>query len=303
MASYQNTTTVTPVLQVKGLVKRFGDFAAVDGIDLAIPSGTCFGILGPNGAGKTTTFEILEGISRPTAGEVLYKGQSLGKQFRYEAGILFQETALQEFLTVREALTMFQRLYPNSVPLDHLVEQCALSTFLDRNTADLSGGQRQRVLLAIALINDPDILFLDEPTTGLDPQARRNLWQLVDNVRRAGKTILLCTHYMDEAYELCDQIVIMDKGKIIASGTPDTLLSMHFNDVVLQLPEQDIPAEAQLGSMDCKHSDGVLTIKSSDVNQTLAELLRQSVSLNNLRIRTRDLEDLFIELTGKELRV
>ena len=193
----------TALLQVKNLVKHYPSVKAVDGIDINLQGGVCFGLLGPNGAGKTTTVEILEGITEATSGEILYKGKPVGDQFRKEAGIMFQSTALQDFITVRETLQMFASLYPRQSDLDELILRCNLTEYLDQDNRQLSGGQRQRLLLAIALVNDPDIIFLDEPTTGLDPQARRNFWDLIDDIKAQGKTIILTTHYMDEAYSLC----------------------------------------------------------------------------------------------------
>ncbi|MCC9004240.1 MAG: ABC transporter ATP-binding protein, partial [Candidatus Competibacter sp.] len=232
---------MTALLEAQHLVKHFRGVKAVDGLDLSIPIGCCFGLLGPNGAGKTTTVEILEGIQDPTSGTIRYRGEPLGPRFRQDIGIMFQSTALQDFITGRENLRMFGSFYRRTLPLATLITDCALGEFLDRDTRKLSGGQRQRLLLAIALINDPELLFLDEPTTGLDPQARRNFWELVHRIKARGKTLLLTTHYMEEAYHLCDQIAIMDHGRIIAQGTPRELLAAHFDDVVLQLPRADFP--------------------------------------------------------------
>ncbi|MFT5226815.1 MAG: ABC-2 type transport system ATP-binding protein [Polaribacter sp.] len=290
------------ILQVSNLVKRFGDLTAVNNVSFDIHAGSCVGLLGPNGAGKTTTIELMEGIKTPTEGSIRYNGEPLGQQFRNEAGIMFQNTALQEFVTVREMLVQFSRFYPKTANIDELVEQYALGEFLHQDTRKLSGGQKQRLLLAIALINQPKILFLDEPTTGLDPQSRRNLWEQVRRVKANGATILLTTHYMEEAYELCDEIAIMDHGKIIAHDAPDVLLARHFNDVVVQLREQDIPpliGEATFGAIYRNDSAHIVT---SDVNKTIEQLLQLKIPLEHLRIRSRDLEDLFLELTGKELR-
>ncbi len=291
-----------PLLAVKDLVKHFRGVQAVNGINFSIGHGICFGLLGPNGAGKTTTVEMMEGIKTPTHGQILYKGSALGKRFRDEAGIMFQSTALQDFITVRETLAMFQQFYPRTTPLDELIECCSLWDFLDRDTRRLSGGQRQRLLLAIALVNDPEILFLDEPTTGLDPQARRNFWHLLQTIKNRGKTIVLTTHYMEEAYVLCNEIAIMDHGSIIAQGTPKALLEAHFNDVVLQLPREDFPTPPKELSLTVLETQDALEIPTSDVNATVQQLLSMGVSLAQLRIRSRNLEDLFLELTGRELR-
>ncbi|HEY9051459.1 MAG TPA: ABC transporter ATP-binding protein [Gammaproteobacteria bacterium] len=291
------------LLEVRDLVKHFAGVKAVNGVSFSITRGCCFGLLGPNGAGKTTTVEILEGISRPDQGEIFYKGKPLGKDFRDEAGIMFQSTALQEFITVAETLELFRRLYPKQRNLDEIIEICFLDEFLNRDTRKLSGGQRQRLLLAIALINDPEILFLDEPTTGLDPQARHRFWHLIDNIKQQGKTIILTTHYMEEAYSLCDEIAIMDHGKIIAQGTPRALLAMHFNDVILQLPgNAAIEQVLEQLNLDVLHTKGVAEFRTGNVTMTLEKLLEQGVSLQGLQIREPTLEDLFLELTGKELR-
>ena len=293
----------TPILEVRDLKKHYPTVKAVNGIDFAVPQGICFGLLGPNGAGKTTTIEMLEGITKPTSGAIFYKGEPQGARFRQEAGIQFQSTALQEFLTVRENLKYFRSLYPKSLPLDDLVEVCRLQDYLDRDANKLSGGQRQRMLLAIALVNDPDVVFLDEPTTGLDPQARLNFWELVNSIKARRKTVLLTTHYMEEAYNLCDEIAIMDHGKIIAHGSPDALLAKHFQDVIIELPESDFPITAH--AIPHRRLDKVtpsIEIVTADVNATLQQLMQCGASLARLQVRPRTLEDLFFSLTGKELR-
>ena len=290
------------LIEALDLVKHYGDVKAVDGVSLSIGAGLCFALLGPNGAGKTTTVEMLEGIQAPTRGRILYRGRVLGRQFRDDSGIMFQSTALQEFITVRETLRLFANLYPRTLPMDDLIDCCNLHGFLDRDTRRLSGGQRQRLLLAIALVNDPAVVFLDEPTTGLDPQARRNFWELVHDIKGQGKTIILTTHYMDEAYELSDQIAIMDHGKVIARGTSQELLAEHFDDVILQIPEEDLPTdELELGVPTVVHR-GSVEFYTQDVNVTIQRLLAQGVSLHHLQVRPRTLEDLFIELTGQDLR-
>lgn len=294
---------MTALLAATDLIKHYRGVKAVDGVNLAIEQGVCFGLLGPNGAGKTTTVEMLEGINEPTSGEVRYRGEPLGGRFRDEAGIMFQTTALQDYITVRETLEMFRRMYPRTAPLPELIKSCSLQEFLDRDTRKLSGGQRQRLLLAIALVNDPQVVFLDEPTTGLDPQARRNFWALVHAIKAAGKTVILTTHYMEEAYELCDEIIIMDHGKIIAQGTPNELLAEHFNDVVLQLPKEDFPSGYGQLSVTVLDGSDAVEILTGDVNEVIHQLVAMEVPLNRLQIRQRNLEDLFLELTGKELRV
>ncbi len=293
---------MSALLETRNLIKHFRGVNAVNGIDLAIPAGCCFGLLGPNGAGKTTTVEMLEGIQQPTAGHIRYRDEALGPRFRQEVGIMFQSTALQDFITGRENLRMFGNFYTRTLPLDELIEACALGEFLDRDTRKLSGGQRQRLLLAIALVNDPELIFLDEPTTGLDPQARRNFWELIHRIKARGKTILLTTHYMDEAYHLCDEIAIMDHGRIIAQGTPRELLEAHFDDVVLQLPAADFPDPPPSLAHTVVRGRNSVEILTRDVTAAIRELLARDISLARLQIRPRTLEDLFLELTGRELR-
>ena len=296
-----------PILQVEKLFKQFNGVKAVKGVSFEVSEGTCLGLLGPNGAGKTTTVEMMEGIKRPDSGAIKYRGDKLGKRFKNQAGIMFQSTALQDFITVQEALDMFSSFYPESADTQQIIKDCALTEFLHQDTAKLSGGQRQRLLLGIALVNNPDVLFLDEPTTGLDPQARHNFWQLIHKIKQQNKTIVLTTHYMEEAYELCDRIIIMDHGEIIAEGTPKALLAEHFNDIVIQLPKSSALASL-LGSTEDnagldvnQHQQGV-EICTSDINLTVQQLLAANVSLSGMQIRERNLDDLFLELTGKALR-
>jgi len=290
------------ILQVSSLVKRFGQLTAVNDVSFEIREGSCFGLLGPNGAGKTTTIEMMEGIKIPDGGTIRYQGKPLGLKFRNEAGIMFQTTALQEFITVREIMVQFSRFYPDTTSIDELADRYVLHDFLNQDTRKLSGGQKQRLLLAMALINQPKILFLDEPTTGLDPQSRRNLWRQVQAVREQGATVLLTTHYMEEAYELCDEIAIMDHGRIIAHDAPDALLAAHFDDVVVQIHAADIPRDIGEPEFRAIYRNDNAHIVTGDVNRTIEHLLRLNIPLNRLRIRARDLEDLFLELTGKELR-
>lgn len=288
------------VLEARALVKHYPRVRAVDGVSFEVEQGSCFGLLGPNGAGKSTTIEMLEGLLKPTSGQVLFRDAPLGAHYRERVGIQFQSTALQEHLTTRENLRFFAALYPRSRTLAELVELCRLEEFLDRDSSKLSGGQRQRLLLAIALVNDPEVLFLDEPTTGLDPQARRNFWDLVQGIKAQGKTIVLTTHYMEEAYLLCDAIVIVDHGKIIARGSPAALLAEHFDDSVLELP---LVEASKLGDgLPYKQKGDVVEIHTPDINGVIAHLLAAGASLAHLRIRQRTLEDLFLELTGRELR-
>lgn len=231
---------MTIALEARNLVKEYPGVLAVNDLSFSVPEGICFGLLGPNGAGKTTTVEIIEGVTRASAGDVYYYGEIAGDRFRQEVGIQFQNTALQDHITVLETLQMFRSLYSRQANLDDLIEQCSLGDLLDRDNRKLSGGQRQRLLLAVALVNRPRLVFLDEPTTGLDPQARRNFWELVKRIRADGATIVLTTHYMDEAQVLCDDIAIMDEGKIITHGAPKDLLHARFGDELLHLPHGEI---------------------------------------------------------------
>jgi ABC-2 type transport system ATP-binding protein len=289
------------LLEVRDLVKRYPKVVAVDGVSLSIPEGTCFGLLGPNGAGKTTTVEMMEGLTPPTSGAVLFRGRPLGRYDKQEVGIQFQSTTLQDFLTTRECLQLFASFYKRTLPLEEVVRMCSLEAFLEQDNRKLSGGQRQRLYLALALINDPMLMFLDEPTTGLDPQARQNFWGLIRSIKARGKTVLLTTHYMEEAYALCDRIAIMDRGRIIAEGTPEALLMEHFEGVWLELPRREFaPPEDFPWKV---HVTGqTLGIHTADVNATLRDLMERQVSLEGLRVKSPTLDDLFLELTGRDLR-
>ncbi len=301
-AQHPGAATDTALLRVDSLVKRYADNTAVDGLSFSVREGCCFGLLGPNGAGKTTTIEIMEGILAPTTGSVHYRGAPLGERFRAEAGILFQKTALQDFLTVRQTLEMFRGLYDHGLSVAEVIGLCSLEKLLTRDNKKLSGGQLQRLLLGVALVNDPAILFLDEPTTGLDPQARRRFWELVQSIKAQRKTIILTTHYMEEAQLLCDEIVIVDHGKIIAQGEPQALLRQHFKAVLLELPAEDwTPVGRELG-LAYFEAGGRVELTTNDLEGTLRTLMQSGVSLAHLRIRPPNLEDLFLELTGKDLR-
>ncbi len=293
---------MVPILEARSIVKIYPGVTAVDHVDLAIERGACFGLLGPNGAGKTTLIEIMEGIKQADSGTARYEGSPVGAKFRREAGIQFQATSLQEFLTVRETITLFRDLYPKTMAMSDLVRLLSLEEFLDRDTRKLSGGQRQRLLMALALVNDPVVLFLDEPTTGLDPQARRNFWDLIRMIKAEGKTIVLTTHYMEEAYELCDEIAIMDRGRFIARGTPEQLLREHFGNVILQFPNEDV--EGKLGGLPAPvvRRNNEIEIQTNDVDRTVKLLLERGVPLTRMKMRSWNLEDLFIALTGKDLR-
>ncbi len=289
-------------LEARELVKEYPGVLAVDGVSFAVPEGICFGLLGPNGAGKTTTVEIIEGVTPATSGEVYYYGEPAGSRFRQETGIQFQSTALQDYLTVRETIEMFRSLYDRRANIEDIIEQCSLGDLLDRDNRKLSGGQRQRLLLAVALVNRPRLVFLDEPTTGLDPQARRNFWDLVQDIRSRGSTIVLTTHYMDEAQVLCDDIAIMDAGKIITRGEPDALLREHYDGLMIELPIDDLVGDLH----DIQHTKyenlGLVEIVTTDVSSSLQALSPHVSNFNRIKIRQPNLEDLFLDLTGHSLR-
>jgi ABC-2 type transport system ATP-binding protein len=289
-------------LEARQLVKQYPGVLAVDEVSFQVEAATCFGLLGPNGAGKTTTVEIIEGVTPATSGEVYYFGEPAGRRFREEAGIQFQSTALQQFITVRETLEMFRSLYDRQADLDQVIDECSLRELLDRDNRKLSGGQLQRLLLGIALVNSPRVVFLDEPTTGLDPQARRNFWDLVSRIRAAGTTIILTTHYMEEAQFLCDEIAIMDAGKIISQGTPDALLKQHYKNVIIELPLAEFRDSLEGIEHRVYETQGIIEIETNDVNASLKALASQSSGLNGMNIRQPNLEDLFLDLTGHSLR-
>jgi ABC-2 type transport system ATP-binding protein len=301
--------TASAVLEARDLTREFTlpnkkTLRAVDGVSLALKPGVCFGLLGPNGAGKTTTIEILEGIQHPLSGEIVFQGKRVPAELSYreyaaEIGIQFQSTSLQERLTVEETLDLFSSFYERLLPRQELIQWCDLSELLERDVNHLSGGQRQRVLLALALLNDPALVFLDEPTTGLDPGARRGFWELIRQVQSRGKTVLLTTHYMDEAYELCDEIAIMDRGKIIAQGAPDALLSKHFQGGSIRLPSSvgDLRGKGIAGSVFALGDSW--EIQTERIEETLRGLLNSGVPMDGIQVRQKNLEDLFIELTGR----
>lgn len=289
------------VIRVENLTKSYKDVVAVDHINFSIKKGVCFGLLGPNGAGKTTTIEIMEGIIKATKGQVFYYDKPVDESMSQQIGIQFQHTALQDFLTVKETLNLFTSFYKHTVAHEELIELCDLSEFLDRDNRLLSGGQRQRLLLALALINDPEIVFLDEPTTGLDPQARRNFWQLIKNIKARNKTVVLTTHYMDEAQQLCDDVLIMDHGKVIERGTPRELLNKHFEEVFIYLPAEQVPTEL-CQQLNWQVQDQQVEITTTDVEATIALLLAKNVSLSGLHVKSPNLDDLFLKLTGHTIR-
>ncbi len=294
----------TPIMEVHELRKSYGKVEAVRGISFLIDRGTCFGLLGPNGAGKTTTIEMMEGILEPDSGTVRFQGKPIGHRFREKVGIQFQNTALPEFITVRETLELFRSFYPEPRSIDEITELCSLGDILSRDNRKLSGGQRQRMLLAIALVPRPEMLFLDEPTTGLDPQARRNFWNLIEGVKRENVTILLTTHYMDEAEALCDRVAIVDQGKILEIDAPERLLDRHFSGQLVRLPLQAGNGKTAevLSSLGARVVGEFWEIDSEALDATMKGLFEANLNMDGLSIHKPDLEDLFIKLTGSSLR-
>ena len=300
-----------PALRTVKLVKKYGELAAVDGLDLEVSRGECFGLLGPNGAGKTTTVEILEGLNQPSAGEVEVLGMRWDRDsaaLRQRLGISLQETHLPDKLTVEETLRLFRSFYAEGRPIAEVLAQVELQDKSGSWTQKLSGGQKQRLAVACALVSDPELLFLDEPTTCLDPQSRRQLWEVVLGFKARGRTVLLTTHYMDEAERLCDRVAIVDKGKVISQGTPAELIASLGGQQVVELATQ-APLQpeslAQLPSVRSarRNADGVsLTVEQLHV--ALPGILARVEPLGLTRLSTHHatLEDVFVHLTGRHLR-
>ncbi|MEO8437050.1 MAG: ABC transporter ATP-binding protein [Chloroflexota bacterium] len=301
------------VVRVRGLVKRYGDVKAVDGIDFDVASGEIFGLLGPNGAGKTTTVEILEGLRAPDGGEAIVLGVDVAKgsdSLKSRIGVSLQTAALYPKLTVVEVIDLFRSFYASSRPTDELIDLLGLGERRDARTKELSGGQRQRLAVALALVNDPELVFLDEPTTGLDPAARRALWDLIRDLKARGRSVLLTTHYMEEAEILCDRLAIMDHGHILEMGTVDQLISKRFNeravrfDRIDSIPDETLAGLAAVASV--KHDGDAVLLYSSDVATTVGALLAltesRGIEPQNLGIRRATLEDVFLDLTGRALR-
>jgi ABC-2 type transport system ATP-binding protein len=301
-------------LRCSGLVKRYADVTAVDGLDLEVRSGECFGLLGPNGAGKTTSIEIFEGLTRADAGEVEVLGQQWGKgedhKLRGRLGVQLQETKLAEKLTVEETLRVFRSFYTSGRGVDEAIHAVALEEKRDARVGKLSGGQQQRLAVACALVGDPELLFLDEPTTGLDPQARLQMWDVVERFKAGGGTILLTTHYMEEAARLCDRIAVMDHGRVIALGTPGELVaSLGAGQIVEFSADGEVdeaPLEGLAGVRKVARRDGLYSLTVDDVAAALpallAELKRQDARLDALTTHQATLEDVFVSLTGRMLR-
>ena len=304
----------TPALRCTGLVKQYEDVRAVDGLDLSVRRGECLGMLGPNGAGKTTSVEVFEGLLRADAGEVEVLGRRWGTrsdvELRERIGIQLQETQLADKLTVAETLRLFRSFYRKGRAVAEVIGLAGLEEKRDVRVFKLSGGQRQRLALACALVGDPELLFLDEPTTGLDPQARLRVWEAVELFRAAGGTVVLTTHYMEEAARLCDRVVIMDRGRIIAEGSPDELIESLDAEQIVELrldgaiDEDDL--RALPGVLRVTHRNGHLGLAVSGIGETLPALLQlieaRGETLEALTTRQPTLEDVFVRLTGKGLR-
>lgn len=290
------------LLEVKNLFKTYKNIKAVNGVSFTVDQGVCFGLLGPNGAGKTTTIEVIEDVIPPTSGEILYKGKPRTASFKDEIGIQFQTTSLLSFLTIRETLQTFQNLYRKTAAIDDLMALCRLNNFQNQYNDQISGGQRQRFLLALALINQPELLILDEPSIGLDPQARHNLWDLVRKIKKEGKTIFLTTHYMEEAQHLCDEIAIMDYGKIIARGTPKELIRQFSPEMTVVLPKECFDRSPDYLGLPYRNVAESIELKTEDVNSCLNQLLSQNIDLTDLTVRSPSLETVFLTLTGRNLR-
>ncbi|BBO87726.1 ABC transporter ATP-binding protein [Desulfosarcina ovata] len=291
-----------PLLEITDVRKQYKSLCAVDGVSLSIDPGTCFGLLGPNGAGKTTLIEIVEDIIRPTSGTVRYKGHPRGSNFRQEVGIMFQQTALFSYMTVFETLKTFARLYDHCDDIDRLIRLCYLNEVGQQLNDRISGGQKQRLLLALALLNRPDLIFLDEPSTGLDPQARRNMWDIITTIKAQGRTIVLTTHYMEEAEKLCDDVAIMDKGQIIARGEPQALIKTHCPQATVTVPTSEFPEGGDgIEGFIRQHGERIV-IRTQNVNGVVGQLLARGVDMRVVDVKTPNLEDVFLKLTGRSLR-
>ncbi len=300
-------------IEVKNLVKRFDKLIAVDGLSFSVRTGECLAILGPNGAGKTTTLEILEGLQVETEGDVTVLGMRWrvdAKRIRARIGVQLQETKFPERLTVLETAAMFRSFFKNGMTAEQAVALVRLEEKRDALVGGLSGGQKQRLALAVSLVGDPELVFLDEPTTGLDPQSRRALWDVVLNLKKRGRTLILTTHYMEEAEVLCDRVIVVDHGKIIAEGTPRSLISSLKGSQVIELhSEPDLAPETfhgLPGLEEVRRQDERLLLSVGALHEALPAVLERvkasGATLKNLSTREANLEDVFIHLTGRALR-
>jgi ABC-2 type transport system ATP-binding protein len=304
-----------PTLLLRGLKKAFGDVQAVNGLDLEVPRGECFGLLGPNGAGKTTTIEICEGLTTPDAGTVELLGlnwRTGAGELRQRIGIQLQETQFPDKLTVLETLRLFRSFFRRGIPVEQSIRTAQLEEKRTARVGTLSGGQKQRLAMACALLGDPELLFLDEPTTGLDPQARRHLWDLVESLKQEGRTIILTTHYMEEAERLCDRVAIMDHGRVIALGTPQQLIATVGGEDIVEFA---VSGQAALHAAALTAIPGVQSHRADDglhqlsvsqlhtaVPRIFAALREQGLHLSEFRTHSASLEDVFVRLTGRNLR-
>jgi len=305
-----------PAVSLYGLRKTYKDVVAVDGLDLEVHPGECFGLLGPNGAGKTTTIEICEGLNVPDAGEVRVLGETWqqdGHALRERLGISLQETQFSEKLTVAETLQLFRSFYRRPRPLEDVLAAVQLGEKRNGRVGQLSGGQKQRLALACALVADPELFFLDEPTTGLDPQSRRQLWELIEGVKRAGRTVVITTHYMEEAERLCDRVAIVDHGRIIALGAPRELIASLGAQHVIEFrvggeggPIADADLLALDGALSVRKQDGSWLLEAGHAHRTVPALLAflsaRGLPLEELGTHSASLEDVFVRLTGRHLR-
>jgi ABC-2 type transport system ATP-binding protein len=300
-------------IEVTNLRKVYGSLVAVNDISFTVNEGEVFGILGPNGAGKTTTIECIEGLREPDGGEIrvlgqLRRGEANGIKERI--GIQLQTTGLYPLLTVSELLKLFGTFFSKSLPVDELVRLVSLEDKRNTRSKDLSGGQLQRLSLALALVNDPELIFLDEPTTGLDPQSRRQIWNIVEDLQRKGKTIVLTTHYMEEAQTLCDRIAVMDGGKIIALDTPEQLINQNFETAAIEFDDRNGATIEMLSALpgvkEAKRDGGLVTLYSYSTPQTIEAMITAAregrIAFDDLRVRKATLEDVFLKLTGRRIR-
>jgi len=301
------------VLALTALTKRYGRLTAVDGISFEVHKGETFGILGPNGAGKTTTLEMIEGLRDPDGGQIELLGINAVRQRRrvqQKIGVQLQSQALWPELTVEETLRTFGDLFHRRVSVDTLIERFSLGDKRRSFVRDLSGGQKQRLTIATALVNEPEVVFLDEPTTGLDPQARHGFWDLIRDMAGEGKTVIVTTHYMEEAEALCDRVAIMDHGRIIALDTPRALVRSLASESTIEFAFPEGTDAADLGDLpgvrEMRHENGGVLLFTTDVSATLSALVRfadqKQRQISSLNVRTATLEDVFINLTGRRLR-
>lgn len=301
------------ILKVENLVKVYGDQRVVNEISFQVYKGEIFGLLGPNGAGKTTTMEMIEGLRKPDGGCAAINGYDIVKEknkVKQVIGVQLQSTSLFELLKVKEIMQVYASFYPSSLPIDSILADVSLTEKENSFVKQLSGGQKQRLAIALALVNDPAVIFLDEPTTGLDPQSRRALWDIILRLKKRGKTIFLSTHYMDEAQVLCDRIAIMDRGKIIALDTPNGLVNGLNMGTAIEFHKEELillsTLESISGVRKAREKEEWVTLYSDDLQSTLTDLFSltadKGIQLTDLRTRTATLEDVFLSMTGRRLR-